>query len=109
MPDGLRAAAKAAGLKFESGDARVMPTVLVAGERLHYQIHGERASALPPLLLVHGTSDQIAFARGSQEFSKLAPGDCTLKLWEGLYHETHNEPEKALVLNNILEWMESKL
>jgi alpha-beta hydrolase superfamily lysophospholipase len=68
------------------------------------------ASEFPaPLLLVHGAADQIAYARGSQEFSNAVCCDCTLKLWEGLYHETHNEPEKAQVLNHTLEWMESKL
>jgi alpha-beta hydrolase superfamily lysophospholipase len=46
-----------------------------------------------PLLLMHGTADQLAFPAGSQEFAFLVHGDCTLKLWDGLYHETHNEPE----------------
>jgi acylglycerol lipase len=63
----------------------------------------------PPLLLVHGTEDKIAFASGSQEFASLVPGDCTLKLWEGLYHETHNEPEKEQVLAFLISWLQSKL
>jgi alpha-beta hydrolase superfamily lysophospholipase len=62
-----------------------------------------------PLLLVHGTADPIAFARGSQEFAARVPKDCTLKLWEGLYHETHNEPEKEQVFAYLLEWLEARL
>ncbi len=62
-----------------------------------------------PLLLVHGTADQITYARGSQEFASQAKGDVTLKLWEGLYHETHNEPEKEQVLAYTLDWLNTKL
>jgi acylglycerol lipase len=63
----------------------------------------------PPLLLVHGTADNIAYSTGSQEFARLVPGDCTLKLWDGLAHETHNEPEKEQVLAYNVEWIKSKL
>ena len=62
-----------------------------------------------PLLLVHGTGDQLTYASGSQEFARLVKGDCTLKLWEGLFHETHNEPEKEQVLAYTLGWMDSQL
>ncbi len=66
------------------------------------------ASEFPvPLLLVHGTADKLAFASGSQEFAGLVHGDCTLKLWDGLYHETHNEPEKEKVLDYMIGWLES--
>jgi alpha-beta hydrolase superfamily lysophospholipase len=60
-----------------------------------------------PLLLMHGTADQLAFPAGSKEFASLVHGDCTLKLWEGLYHETHNEPEKDEVLAYMVGWLES--
>jgi acylglycerol lipase len=62
-----------------------------------------------PLLLSHGTSDKLAYARGSQEFARLVPGNVTLKLWEGLSHETHNEPEKEQVLQYLLGWMDQQL
>jgi alpha-beta hydrolase superfamily lysophospholipase len=60
-----------------------------------------------PLLLMHGTADQLAFPAGSKEFASLVHGDCTLKLWDGLYHETHNEPEKDEVLAYMVGWLES--
>lgn len=62
-----------------------------------------------PLLLVHGTADRIAFPSSSMEFAASQHGDCTLKLWEGLYHETHNEPEKAQVLQYNIEWLDRHL
>ena len=51
-----------------------------------------------PLLLVHGSADQLTSAAATQEFAGKVRGDCTLKIWDGFYHETHNEPEKAEVL-----------
>ncbi|MGC8780054.1 MAG: lysophospholipase [Anaerolineae bacterium] len=63
-----------------------------------------------PLLLMHGTADTLTLAQGSQEFAAKAPaGRCTLKLWEGFYHETHNEPEKAQVLAFMIDWLHKQL
>ena len=59
-----------------------------------------------PLLLVHGTGDPMTSAVATQEFAAKVPGGCTLKLWEGFYHETHNEPEKADVLAYMIGWMQ---
>ena len=58
-----------------------------------------------PLLLVHGTADKLTSAAASQEFASRAGANCTLKLWEGFYHETHNEPEKAEVLGFMIDWL----
>lgn len=59
-----------------------------------------------PLLLIHGTKDILTSAPASEEFAARAPADqCTLKLWPGFYHETHNEPEKAEVLDFIVAWL----
>lgn len=58
-----------------------------------------------PLLLMHGTADRIAFDRGSKEFAAKVKDDCTLKLWDGFYHEIHNEPEKAEVFKVMLDWL----
>lgn len=65
-----------------------------------------------PLLMMHGTADQIAYSSGSEAFAQLvreAGGDVTLKLWEDLYHEVHNEPEKADVFKFMIEWLEKHL
>lgn len=70
----------------------------------------EHAVEFPvPLLLVHGMQDMLAFPSGSQDFAARVPGDCTLKLWEGLYHETHNEPEKAQVLEFTRQWLDARV
>lgn len=62
-----------------------------------------------PLLVMHGTADEIAFARGSEELAAKIGPNCTLKLWEGMYHETHNEPEKEQVFEFMTAWLEERL
>ncbi|MEM4409058.1 MAG: alpha/beta hydrolase [Candidatus Caldarchaeum sp.] len=62
-----------------------------------------------PLLLMHGTDDALTYARGSEEFARLAGEKVTLKLWPGLYHELHNEPQKREVLQSMIEWLDSHL
>lgn len=61
-----------------------------------------------PLLLMHGTADKLTSAPASQEFAAKAGSVCTLKLWEGFYHETHNEPEKAEVLGFMIDWLDRR-
>ena len=66
----------------------------------------------PPLLIMHGGADKLTFSSGSEDFARLASEnnkDVTLKLWDGLYHEVHNEPEKAEVFKVMLEWLEKRL
>ncbi len=63
---------------------------------------------VPPLLIMHGKADKLTYASGSEDFAKLASEtnkDVTLKLWDGLYHEIHNEPEKAEVFKFMIEWL----
>jgi len=55
---------------------------------------------------MHGTADRLTSHKASQEFASQAP-NCTLKLWEGLYHETHNEPEKEEVIGFMIEWLQA--
>ena len=63
-----------------------------------------------PILLAYCSDDKIAFPRGSDEFAKLAPKQLvTLKRFDGLYHEPHNEPEKADVLKTYVQWLDGQL
>ncbi len=70
----------------------------------------DHAAEFPlPLLLIHGKEDRIAFPSSSIEFAAPLKDKCTLMLWDGLYHEVHNEPEKAEVLNVMTIWMDARL
>lgn len=62
-----------------------------------------------PVLLMHGTADQLTSSEGSQSFAINSGDLCTLKLWEGLYHEIHNEPEKEQVFAYLIDWLDQHL
>lgn len=68
----------------------------------------EHASGFPlPLLVYNGTQDRLVSADACREFAAKVPGDCTHKAWQGLYHETHNEPERADVLGFLVQWVKA--
>lgn len=62
-----------------------------------------------PVLLIHGSADRLTSVDASREFAHRAGEKCTLKIWQGLYHELHNEPEQGEVLEFVLSWMEQQL
>jgi alpha-beta hydrolase superfamily lysophospholipase len=59
-----------------------------------------------PVLVMHGEKDMLGYVAGSREFASSVSGDCTLKVWPGLYHEIHNEPEKEQVFEYMREWLD---
>lgn len=70
----------------------------------------EHAAEFPlPLLMMHGKQDQIALPSSSIEFAAPLKEKCTLMLWDGMYHEVHNEPQKNEVLDAMVIWMDARL
>ena len=59
-----------------------------------------------PVLLMQGSDDPIVDPEATREFSKGVEQDVTYKEWEGLYHETHNEPEKEEVFDFVMQWLD---
>jgi len=57
-----------------------------------------------PTLLMHGSDDQICSPEGSREFASKSD-KVEFKLWEGGYHELHNEPFRDEVFKYILNWI----
>lgn len=55
-------------------------------------------------LLMHGSDDRITSPDGSKEFASANP-KVELKIWEGGYHELHNEHFKEEVFKYILNWI----
>ncbi|MEM6843644.1 MAG: lysophospholipase [Bacteroidota bacterium] len=75
---------------------------------IHKDILSEAPSLHIPVYLMHGTADRLTDPEGTQQFyNALTTPDKTLKLYEGLYHETMNErPEdRDKVLEELKEWV----
>lgn len=62
-----------------------------------------------PLLAFHGTADRLTSFAATRDFCARIQGDVTFVPWEGLFHETHNEPEREQVLAVVRNWIEAHL
>jgi len=70
----------------------------------------QHAAEFPlPALLMHGRSDEVTSVEASREFASRLGQPCTLKIWDGFYHELHNEPEREQVFGCMLEWMQQQI
>ncbi len=69
---------------------------------------GRLRSLTLPVLLLHGTADRI-IPMAATELVRDTVGsqDVTVKVYDGLYHEPHNEPEKEQVLDDVVAWLDA--
>lgn len=79
--------------------------VLLAGERAIRHA----AKLTVPTLIMHGDRDRVTSLEASREFSAGAGDICTLKVWEGFYHEIHNEPDKERAFAYLIEWLKIRI
>ena len=60
-----------------------------------------------PVFLIHGGSDPIADPSGSEDIqAALGSADKSLKVYDGLYHEVFNEPERDEVIGDVIAWLD---
>jgi alpha-beta hydrolase superfamily lysophospholipase len=66
-----------------------------------------------PLLVIHGTGDRLMDPDGSRAFVAATHRglgtDVELRLYDGVYHEPHNDLEAARVLADVGAWLERHL
>lgn len=60
-------------------------------------------------LLIHGTGDRITSYKGSEQFAKNAGDKAQIQLYEGGYHELHNDIVKEDVLNDVIAWLDKNI
>ena len=62
-----------------------------------------------PLLVMAGTGDRIVPPSGSRMvYDRAGSPDRTLRLYDGLYHELFNEPERRVVLGDVTGWLDAR-
>jgi alpha-beta hydrolase superfamily lysophospholipase len=65
--------------------------------------------ALPALVMAAG-EDRLADTEATRRFAAAAPMPWVeLQVWDGLFHEILNAPEKDAVLRHIADWIEARL
>jgi len=63
-----------------------------------------------PLFVIQGGADKLVDPAGAQMLcDKACSTDKTLNMCEGLYHEVHNEPERATMFKTLEGWLEAHL
>lgn len=87
---------------------RITTFILDAGETA---IRDAGRLAVPTLILAAG-DDRLVDAQGARDFAGGAPvGLCTLKIYDGLWHEVFNEsePDRTQVLLDLSQWLRERL
>lgn len=86
--------------------ARLAAEMLSAMQR----VTAEAASIHLPILLLQGSADRLVDPGGAKMlYEKSSTPDKTLKLYEGLYHEVFNEPDREQVFKDMEAWLEAHL
>lgn len=63
-----------------------------------------------PVLILHGGDDRIVSYEDSTEFYDLITSkDKELKIYDALFHEIFNEPEKDEVIYDVLNWINARV
>jgi alpha-beta hydrolase superfamily lysophospholipase len=82
--------------------ARLAAEVLKAMMR----VTAETAKITLPFIAIQGSQDKIVDPGGSQMlYDNAGSKDKTLKIYEGLYHEVHNEPEREVMFKDLESWL----
>jgi acylglycerol lipase len=86
---------------------KLMGEVFIKGGKW---ITDNMASYACPCLILHGSADQIVPPEASKYFYEhIGSKDKNIKIYEGLYHEILNEPEKKTVMDDINTWIQAHI
>ena len=82
--------------------ARLGAEMLAAMERVDARLPSLQA----PLLVMQGTADGLVDPGcGPHVYARAGSADKTLKMYDGVWHEIFNEPERDHVLDDLTRWL----
>ncbi len=86
--------------------ARLAAELLKAMQRIAFEAN----RITLPVLILHGGDDKLADPAGARMlYDKVNSRDKTIKIYDHLYHEIINEPERRTVLEDMEKWLEMHL
>ena len=59
-----------------------------------------------PTLLMYAGQDRLVAPRGSAEFAALSPPCVSTHVYEDMYHEIFNDPQREIVLDTLKDWLD---
>lgn len=84
--------------------ARLAAEMLKAMKR----VTAEVSKIILPFIAIQGGEDKIVDPTGAQMlYDEAGSKDKTLKVYAGLYHEVHNEPERATMFQDLGIWLDA--
>lgn len=73
-------------------------------------VKGNLPSATLPILIMHGGDDVITPPHGSEMiYETIGSPDKQIKIYDGLYHEIYNEPERDVVVSDVEVWLDKQV
>lgn len=73
------------------------------------EVRGRAAEIRLPILMLHGLADSVVMPVATQAFfAHIASSDKTLRLFEGYYHELHNDLGKERPISATIEWLNGR-
>ena len=78
--------------------------------RAMMRVTAEMVTIVLPVLIIQGSEDKLVDPAGAQMLYDAASSqDKALKMYEGMFHEVCNEPECALVLDDVADWLDGRV
>ncbi|WVN89728.1 uncharacterized protein L203_104958 [Cryptococcus depauperatus CBS 7841] len=103
--------AKADPFCEQTGSLRGVGDMINGGAWLDSSDAWERWPHQLPVLLYHGGEDNICHVAATKRFAEgIKSVDKTIKIFEGMYHEVHNElePVPTKLIQTITEWINAR-
>ena len=72
------------------------------------EVSDRAAEVQLPLLMLQGLADVVVVPHATQEFfSKVGSQDKSLRLYEGFYHELHNDLGRERPIGAVIDWLDA--
>ena len=73
------------------------------------EVRGRAGEIRLPILMLQGLADAVVMPAATQEFfSNVSSVDKSLRLYEGYYHELHNDLGRERPISAVLDWLNSR-
>ena len=74
------------------------------------RVTAEAGKIILPFIVLQGSVDKLVDPRGAQTLhDKASSKDKTIRIYEELYHEVFNEPERGRALEDVETWLAARV